>query len=253
MNSLLYMFVKEEKTEFKIGITDNIEDRYLRLKSVWGDIDLAASCMLRGDRSEVSGLEKTLHFLLNRWQIKKPQNLEGHSEWFSMECFDMAIEIITAAATFRESKSIGQIVYGITLNKPKKEINKIIRKPSKSRDYFFSSLECIQKHWAEYEKATIDFRQHPENDDAWLWTVNINECTVSPFDTMKFNVDSAYIILIDTVSFETDEPSITHMTVQKSSLRIMNNWIAFKSIYEFISFKIENLLKITSVKRNGLA
>ena len=94
MNSTLYLFVTDKKTEFKIGITNNIEDRYLLITSIWGDIDIALSCMITGDRREIFRLEKTLHFLLERWQIKKIPKNEGHSEWFSMECFDKAIEII---------------------------------------------------------------------------------------------------------------------------------------------------------------
>ena len=101
MTDVLYLFVKEQKTEFKIGITNDIEERYLRLTSIWGDIDLAASCMLIGDRREIAGFEKTLHFLLERWRVEKPPKLDGHKEWFSMECFDKAMEIIASAAMLR--------------------------------------------------------------------------------------------------------------------------------------------------------
>ena len=50
MNSILYLFVTEQKSSFKIGITDNITDRYMRIKSLWGELDLSASCMVLGDR-----------------------------------------------------------------------------------------------------------------------------------------------------------------------------------------------------------
>ena len=53
MKNFLYFFVNRDKTEFKIGITEDIEERYLRLTSLWGEIDLAASCMLAGSRREV--------------------------------------------------------------------------------------------------------------------------------------------------------------------------------------------------------
>ena len=113
MNSILYLFVTEQKTSFKIGITDNITDRYMRIKSLWGELDLSASCMVLGDRREVSGLEKTLHFLLDKWRIGHSLKVEGHSEWFAMECFDKAIEIIRSAATLRDFTLDNKFILGI--------------------------------------------------------------------------------------------------------------------------------------------
>ena len=101
MKNFLYFFVNRDKTEFKIGITEDIEERYLRLTSLWGEIDLAASCMLAGSRREVAGLERTLHFLLENWRMEKPCRLEGRREWFSMACFEKAFEILQSAAGLR--------------------------------------------------------------------------------------------------------------------------------------------------------
>jgi hypothetical protein len=80
MNSTLYLLVTEQRSAFKIGITDNIENRYMQIRSVWGELDLVLSCMVSGDRHEVSGLEKTLHFLLEKWRIDQPLKAAGHSE-----------------------------------------------------------------------------------------------------------------------------------------------------------------------------
>ena len=120
MNSTLYLFVTDKKTEFKIGITNNIEDRYLLITSIWGDIDIALSCMITGDRREIFRLEKTLHFLLERWQIKKIPKNEGHSEWFSMECFDKAIEIIGYYFMLRGINLDNNIIRGISIGHHKK-------------------------------------------------------------------------------------------------------------------------------------
>lgn len=62
MASILYLLVSEDKSIFKIGITDDLESRYGRLRKIWGDFDLDASCTVTGARSDISRLEKTLHF-----------------------------------------------------------------------------------------------------------------------------------------------------------------------------------------------
>ena len=244
MNSILYLFVTEQKTSFKIGITDNITDRYMRIKSLWGELDLAASCMVLGDRREVSGLEKTLHFLLDKWRIEHSLKVEGHSEWFAMECFDKAIEIITATASFRETKSASEIIYGISITKTNKTININRKKREIQKIYNCQNLETLKQQWTEYKNATIDFIKHPEMDNAWLWIIDINKCSISQFDGMMFSINKHCINPIGSCTFYEDNPSIHQLSMSKNILLVMKKLDDFRPIYEFISSEIENLIEI---------
>ena len=248
MNSILYLFVTEQKTSFKIGITDNITDRYMRIKSLWGELDLDASCMVLGDRREVSGLEKTLHFLLDKWRVEHSLKVEGHSEWFAMECFDKAIEIITAAAQFRETKSASEIIYGIKIAKNNKTININRKKREIQKVYDFSNLETLKQLWPEYKNATIDFIKHPKKDDAWLWIIDIHKCSISPYYGMMFDINKHYINPISSFTFYEENPSIHQFSISKNILLIMKNLDDFRPIYEFISSEIEYLIEIVRCK-----
>jgi hypothetical protein len=126
MHSILYLLVNEEKSSFKIGITDDLEARYARLSTIWGNFDLALSCTVSGIRQDISRLEKTLHYLLEKWRIQQPIKSEGYSEWFSMDCFNKAIEIIYSTAHLRGTYSENIITTGIFLlgqEKPRKKTN----------------------------------------------------------------------------------------------------------------------------------
>jgi hypothetical protein len=125
-NSILYLLVSEDKTLFKIGITDDIEARHSRLSTVWGNFDLALSCTVNGVRHDICRLEKTLHFLLEKWRIQHTIKAEGHSEWFSMNCFDKALEIISSAAIIRGAYSENLITSGISLPKTEKICKNIL-------------------------------------------------------------------------------------------------------------------------------
>lgn len=240
MKSTLYLFVKEQKTEFKIGITNNIKDRYLRLKSVWGDIDLASSCMILGDRRDVSGLEKTLHFLLDKWRMDHSRNLEGHSEWFSMDCFDKAIEIITSATKLRGLKSDDPIIRGITVNLHKKH-EKISRtKPNCNASVKVDDLDRL---WSSYEKVTLDFREHPYCEDTWLWTIDISECSIHPIDALRFQKNGSGINLASGACCYVHEPTIVQINIAKSCLSDMKKSVTFRQDYEFISSKIKNIIE----------
>jgi hypothetical protein len=240
MNSALYLFVKDQKNEFKIGITDNIEDRYLKITSVWGDIDLASSCMLLGDRREVAGLEKTLHFLLDKWRLKKTRKLEGHSEWFSMDCFDKAIAIIDSVATLRDFKLDEKFIRGIPVNDCRKPNTIIKAAPSYE---VVANLEEIQNQWPYYKKGTLDFRDHPNLEDTWLWTFDIGEYFVNPFELFNFQHGCDAINLITELFYYTNQPSVIQVTISKTSFSLLHNFDDFKQCREFISYEINDLFE----------
>ncbi len=239
MQSTLYLFVNEPKTEFKIGITDKIEDRYLRLSSVWGSIDLTASCTVFGSRREVCGLEKTLHFLLGKWKVEKPSNLDGNSEWFLMDCFDKAIEIIKTASKLRDEKSNSDIFYGIDIPKVRERIfafkPKIVKKNS-------SNLDKIKQHWGVYEQSTIGITDHPDREDAWLWVMDTSDVKVSLFETMIFRIPYVSISLVINTITHDHTPLVEHITISKLMLAELKNYDQLQPIHDFIYNGILNLI-----------
>ena len=240
MNSILYLFVTEQKTSFKIGITDNITDRYMRIKSLWGELDLAASCMVLGDRREVSGLEKTLHFLLDKWRIEHSLKVEGHSEWFAMECFDKAIEIIRSAATLRDFTLDNKFILGIPVTDYKKSSKVVIRAEPIRK--VVANFESITSQWPYYKKGTLDFRDHPDLDDTWLWTVDIGESSINPVDVMCFQYGNVVINVITEVFYYTNQPSIIQANISKNSVYLLKEFNVFKQCYEFINSEINDLI-----------
>jgi len=129
MKSILYLLVTEDKSSFKIGITDNLEARHARLSAVWGKFDLASSRIVFGTRRDISGLEKILHYLLNKWRVQPSATAEGHSEWFLIECFDKAVEIITTAVKLRDLQPDNPIIHTINVNIHKEHGNIRKEKP----------------------------------------------------------------------------------------------------------------------------
>jgi hypothetical protein len=240
MNSVLYLFVNKNKTEFKIGITDDIEERYLRLTSVWGDIDIKYSCMLIGDRKEVVGLEKTLHFLLDRWRVEKPKKLDGHKEWFSIECFDKAIEVIGSAAMLRNFSLDDKLIHGISIaNHRNREKNTRI----KPHVQVVADFEGIKSKWPYYKKGTIDFIDHPKVKDTWLWAVDIGDTSIHSFmDLFRFQNSRSAIRLISEAHHCIDNPSIVDASVSKHALSWLNEYETYKKCYDFIFSEINLLI-----------
>ena len=239
MQSTLYLFVNEPQTEFKIGVTDKIEDRYLRLSSVWGNIDLTASCAVFASRREVCGLEKTLHFLLGKWKVEKPSNLDGNSEWFLMDCFDKAIEIIKIASKLRGEKSSSDIFYGIDIPKVRERISdrkpKIVKKNS-------SNLDIIKQHWGVYEQSTIAIMDHPDRKDAWLWVMDTSDVKVSLFEVMLFRIQHVNISLVVNTKTHGDMPLVENITVSKLQLEELKNYDQLQPIHDFIYNGILNII-----------
>lgn len=239
MKSFLYFLVKQESTEFKIGITDDIEERYLRLTSVWGEMDLAASRILEGERREVVELERMLHFLLKRWHLKKPVKLEGHSEWFAMECFTAAIEILDLSAKLRDCGLEGRLSHGLSLichlnrNKPSRE------KPPVE---VVANLEEIKRQWPSYKTGTLEFKDDPQRLETWSWVVDIGDMPIQKFmDMFLFRNAHSSIRLVSETYAREDKPTIVYACVPKKSLALLANYEEYKECHEFIASEI-NLL-----------
>lgn len=243
MPSTLYLLVKEDKTSFKIGITDNLESRHDRLRVVWGNFDLASSYTVSGTSLEIVGLERTLHYLLDKWRIDHETKLEGHSEWFSMQCFEKALELISVIAQIKESQFDKRIKKAIDLNIK-------IPKPKKKKDDLIYTIDLtdLTKHWPSYEKATLDFKDDPASN-VWLWTVDTNQCHVSPYELLAFQIKYRSIAFSAGYRWLIDTPNIIEISLSKFSLREMGRSEGFEEAYEFLSERIPRLAEFKKLAR----
>lgn len=247
MQNILYLLVNKDKSLFKVGITNNLKSRHARLSAVWGKFDLASSCTVSGNKKEISGLEKTLHYLLGKWRFNPPAKAEGHSEWFSMECFDKAIEIISTVFMLRETGFGDKIVHGIAINQPRE-----VKHKAKKEKYGLrtSNIEVLKTNWPIYEKFTIDFRQHPKDDRAWLWTINVSECRVSPADAMILGGSGKCVNINLCTSCYINDPSIIQLKLSKELFGDIQRDHDFKPFNDILSVGIRNLIEIG--RRNAI-
>ena len=240
MNNYLYLLVNDKNTEFKIGVTDDITERYLKLSFVWGEFELPESYVFMGTRDEVERLEKTLHFMLENWRIEKVEKLDGRREWFSMKCFEKAIEIIAFVASMRGLKLEERLIRGVTVNRYRKHDKKIKKITTKPNNY--TNPETVKKQWILCYGATIDFKDHPKFDDSWLWVIKNIDCQPSDF-IGEFNirnkigsfslVPSAYIY---------NSEKIIEAVLQKSHIEILKEDESLQELYEYLSTDISNMI-----------
>ena len=244
MQSILYLLVNEEMSSFKIGITDDIETRHARLSAVWGKFDLASSRTVSGTRLHISGLEKTLHYLLEPWRIEHPIKVEGHSEWFAMACFDKALELISSAALIRGTYSESLIRTGIDLPRQKKTRKNNIYDDS-SR--YANNLTVLKQNWDYFEKATIDFTEIPALDD-WLWTIDKTICPLSPYEFLSFEIMDHFVAFAVAEMHSHHTPWISKIMLSKNSFFNMANRDYYSEVYEFLADRITRLATLKHIK-----
>lgn len=242
MVSILYLLVKADKSSFKIGITDNLESRHDRLRLFWGNFDLPSSCTVSGTQQDIAGLEKTLHYLLEKWRIKPSLKLDGHSEWFSIDCFDTSLELISSIALIKGYNSDNLIKKGIDLAKKKPNSKKEKIRSEK----LISDFEELKKHWSSFEDATLVFKEKPTLD-LWSWTINLARCEVSPFDLLSFHTKNGGFNLALNYSYSEQNPYIVDISIPKSCLLGMLNYEELKPVHEFISEMLPRLASINRV------
>jgi len=230
----LYFLVDKQKTAFKIGITENIEHRHAKLASAFGEFDLTLSCLLKGGRHEICKIEKTLHFILEEWRIEQAVKAGGHTEWFSMECFSKAVEVVNSIFAFKRKNQHIELIHGITIKtKPK---------TAKTDTDQYLSIDDFKKAWRFYEKTTVAFSSHPLIEKSWLWAVNVAEFDTSPIDALQLTANNTAANLVTGIFLHADNPSLVLATIPYSSLACMKDDPLFQHAYEFITCKIESLL-----------
>ncbi len=242
MNSNLYLLVRKDRTAFKIGITDNIKLRYARLSSVWGEIDLDLSCAVSGDRRDIYGLEKTLHYLLGQWHSPQDKRLDGFSEWFDITCFDKAHEIISLAGLMRlgnkESFTASNVDFKEIKAAPRAEYVARI----KNSDIEPIELGDLKRIWPSYESGTLCFRDDPIFENSWIWTVDLSHCLISPYESLKFKSGDESIAIA--VEIKSTDKFIYNIFLSKDSLSIMKGSKKFDPVYNFIFQKFQELALI---------
>lgn len=236
MSSILYLLVKRDKSSFKIGITDNFQARHDRLRTFWGEFDLASSRMVLGTKKDISGLEKTLHYLLEKWRTEPTIKADGHTEWFSMSCFDEALGLIQLAATNRGFQSENLITKSIDL--PQKSPK---QKRQIDNSKYFSDLAELKRNWPYYEKATLDFKDNPNHNGSFLWTIDIALCPKSPYELLGFAINTHFIAVATSRYYLECEPQIVTISLSKRSLSDLREYACFKEAYDFTSEMIQKL------------
>jgi len=99
----LYIITYYELDIFKIGISNNVDKRLLRINKVFGDS--AVYLTHRSSRTNCKSLEKSLHIQFNKFQYKDFQYLNsykcGHTEWFYDNCFNDVIQILSKSKSIK--------------------------------------------------------------------------------------------------------------------------------------------------------
>lgn len=91
--SFLYFVIFPNYKYLKIGKSNNIENRMLSIRHLWGDIDYENSYYLELPTSKVFKIEKALHNLLDDFKITNISG-DGYTEIFSLDVLDTAISLI---------------------------------------------------------------------------------------------------------------------------------------------------------------
>lgn len=179
--SFLYFVIFNNCNYLKIGKSNNIENRMIKIRHLWGDIDYENSYCLELPTSKVFKIEKALHNLLDDFKIKDISG-DGYTEMFSLDVLETALAFINmyikqqgdlklvkgiSKNIFLESsikrkrieKYTGAKKRHRVLNSIKKEINSYsenINYLHKALQFFLTHYDCIEYQYFENEKS-IDF------------------------------------------------------------------------------------------------
>lgn len=88
----LYVLVRKDEIAFKVGITNNIENRLSSIKNEFGEIDYCKSSIFSCEsRKLIEQIEGGLHALMNKFYYS-PETLGGGSnEWFEINAYEKCI------------------------------------------------------------------------------------------------------------------------------------------------------------------
>jgi hypothetical protein len=99
----LYIITHYELDIFKIGISNNVDRRLLRINKVFGESEVYVTH--RSSRTKCKLLEQSLHIQFNKFQYKDFQYLNsykcGHTEWFYNECLNDVVQILSKSQSLK--------------------------------------------------------------------------------------------------------------------------------------------------------
>ena len=81
--SYVYFGITEDRSGFKIGVSLNPSKRNTQL---FEKIDLENSMQFSCKRSDAFRMEKSIHFLFDKYRLKKEKS-DGYTEWFDFSIF----------------------------------------------------------------------------------------------------------------------------------------------------------------------
>lgn len=101
----LYMLIARDKYRFLLGMTRNLYMRIYQLRLIYGEFDLASSCVIHGSEAHLQKLEDHLQFVFEEYYAPRPTPLdEEQRDWYDLDCFWYAKNEVRRLNNFREVK-----------------------------------------------------------------------------------------------------------------------------------------------------
>lgn len=147
--SCIYIILIRRLDLLKIGKSDNLASRIIKLEKEWGEIDKEGSYFLQVPSEDVFDIEAGIHKLLKNHSATIGFG-DGYSEMFNLECLESAVSILTSFA----KSSNYQLNKGLTnLPDTTKESKKVKLGMSKSNE----RKDCAKKWLEKHEDILHDF------------------------------------------------------------------------------------------------
>lgn len=153
------------------------------MKNFWGNFDLSISCMVIGQGTRISKLEKVLHFIFDNWKIELEEAIDGYTEWFNIACFEDVKKEIKRISHFRSHLPL-KLIEGIevpqkiskqpnkwqSLSREEKRTlreNRIRERKTQILNENQEKFHCFVELLHTIEPSVIGYRKHPEYKKHW--------------------------------------------------------------------------------------
>ena len=85
----LYVLIDAAHEKFKVGITEHINARPIKVTRDFGPTDKHNSFYIQGTKQDMVDLERTILFMFKRWFYEVDDKYPGYSEWLYYGCLDL--------------------------------------------------------------------------------------------------------------------------------------------------------------------
>lgn len=260
MDESLYLLVSIDRKKFKIGIAVDVYQRMLSLKNFWGEFDLSVSCIVTGQATRMSRLEKTLHFIFDKWNIELKEARDGYTEWFNIDCLEDVKDEIKRISQFRSHCPL-KLIEGIEIPKQvtkkpnawqllsKQEKQELIENRKRKREA--QIINENQKNFRRFvelisniEPYIIEYRKHPEYERHWQLILKspIDDIRNEVFDLMmscSFNVFNGGCNVIP--SIHRDNKESYFVDISESSIEFLESHEETQEIYRKVIQILEKI------------